>query len=86
MPELIWDGKFDATQAQGHAASGRPAFQTVETANESAQERQRTLDFFASERPTEWRNRLIWGGKKYVLPSLIWISRGIGLPGSAVRH
>jgi len=39
--------------------------------NESAQQRQRTLDLFASGRPTEWRNRLIWGDKKYVLPSLL---------------
>jgi DNA modification methylase len=26
---------------------------------------------FAVGRPTEWRNRLIWGDKKYVLPSLL---------------
>lgn len=46
-------------------------FQTIETANESAQDRQRTLDLFAARRETEWRNRLIWGDKKYVLPSLL---------------
>src|SRR5690606_34217665 len=46
-------------------------FQTVETVNESAQQRQMTLDLFSAGRPTEWRNRLIWGDKKYVLPSLL---------------
>jgi len=46
-------------------------FQTVETVNESAQERQRTLDFFAADRQSDWRNRLIWGDKKYVLPALL---------------
>jgi adenine-specific DNA-methyltransferase len=39
--------------------------------NESVQERQRSLDFFAQGRQAEWRNRLIWGDKKYVLPSLL---------------
>ena len=46
-------------------------FQTVETVNESAQERQRSLDFFLDDRPPDWRNRLIWGDKKYVLPALV---------------
>jgi adenine-specific DNA-methyltransferase len=71
MPELNWDGKFD--EAGRKVAPSRIAlpFQTVETVNESAQERQQTLDFFAAERPTEWRNRLMWGDKKYVLPSLL---------------
>jgi hypothetical protein len=39
-------------------------FQTVETVNESAQDRQRSLELFSSGRETEWRNRLIWGDKK----------------------
>jgi len=42
----------------------------VETVNESAQDRQRSLDLFGSGRDSEWRNRLIWGDKKYVLPAL----------------
>jgi DNA modification methylase len=46
-------------------------FQTIETVNESTADRQRTLDMFAAGRQTEWRNRLIWGDKKYVLPSLL---------------
>ncbi|MDE3103331.1 MAG: site-specific DNA-methyltransferase [Chloroflexota bacterium] len=46
-------------------------FQTVETVNESSQERQRTLDFFSEGRDPGWRNRLVWGDKKYVLPALL---------------
>ena len=50
-------------------------FQTIETVNESSQQRQKSLDFFAAEPSAtydkEWRNRLIWGDKKYVLPSLL---------------
>lgn len=46
-------------------------FQTIETVNESVQERQRSLELFSAGRETEWRNRLIWGDKKYVLPSLL---------------
>jgi tetratricopeptide (TPR) repeat protein len=46
-------------------------FQTVETVNESARDRQRSLELFSAGRETEWRNRLIWGDKKYVLASLL---------------
>jgi hypothetical protein len=46
-------------------------FQTVETVNESAQDRQSNLQFGPGFREEEWRNRLIWGDKKYVLPSLL---------------
>jgi hypothetical protein len=46
-------------------------FQTVETVNESAQDRQMALDLFSAGRDAAWRNRLIWGDKKYVLPSLL---------------
>ncbi len=42
----------------------------METVNESAQDRQKSLDLFGSGRDSEWRNRLIWGDKKYVLPAL----------------
>lgn len=71
MPELIWDGKYDESGRRPAPLRVSLPFQTVETVNESAQERQRSLDFFATERPSEWRNRLIWGDKKYVLPSLL---------------
>ena len=48
-------------------------FQTVETVNESAQERQMSLlrETGGAYAVPEWRNRLIWGDKKYVLPSLL---------------
>ncbi|MGH9816257.1 MAG: DNA methyltransferase, partial [Candidatus Acidiferrales bacterium] len=70
MTELIWDGKYDAHgRKQGPVRIALP-FQTIETVNESAQERQRSLELFSTGRQTEWRNRLIWGDKKYVLPAL----------------
>jgi len=68
--ELIWDGKYKDGKRVSPVKIALP-FQTIETVNESAQERQRMLDFFSSSRDTEWRNRLIWGDKKYVLPSLL---------------
>ncbi len=70
MTELIWEGKYKGKKRTAPVRIALP-FQTIETVNESAQQRQRTLDLFASGRPTEWRNRLIWGDKKYVLPSLL---------------
>ncbi len=70
MTELIWDGKYIDGKRQGPVRVALP-FQTIETVNESAADRQRTLDLFAAGRETEWRNRLIWGDKKYVLPSLL---------------
>ena len=70
MYELIWEGKYKDNKKIAPVRIELP-FQTIETVNESAQQRQRTLDLFASGRPTEWRNRLIWGDKKYVLPSLL---------------
>jgi DNA modification methylase len=71
MTELVWEGKYD--EAGRKVAPLRVAlpFQTVETVNESAQVRTRMMDLWASGRETEWRNRLIWGDKKYVLPSLL---------------
>ena len=71
MPELLWEGKYDAEGRRAAPLRVSLPFQTVETVNESVQERQRSLDFSAEKRPTDWRNRLIWGDKKYVLPSLL---------------
>lgn len=71
MTELIWDGKYDAQGRKVAPPKIALPFQTVETVNESAADRDRMQDLFASGRPTEWRNRLIWGDKKYVLPSLL---------------
>jgi adenine-specific DNA-methyltransferase len=70
MTELIWDGKYKDGKKQGPVRIALP-FQTIETVNESAQDRRRTLELFASGRDSEWRNRLIWGDKKFVLPSML---------------
>lgn len=70
MTELIWEGKYKDGKKVAPVRIPLP-FQTIETVNESVQDRQRTLDMFAQGKPTEWRNRLIWGDKKYVLPSLL---------------
>jgi adenine-specific DNA-methyltransferase len=70
VTELIWDGKYKDGKKVGPVRIALP-FQTVETVNETAQERQLTLDMLYAGRETEWRNRLIWGDKKYVLPSLL---------------
>ena len=71
MTELIWEGKYDKDGHKIAPLRVRLPFQTVETVNESVQQRQRTLDLFSSGRPSEWRNRLIWGDKKYILPALL---------------
>ena len=69
MVELIWDGKYDANGRRVAPPRLKLPFQTVETVNESAELRQRSL--FGGPRETGWRNRLIWGDKKYVLPALL---------------
>jgi len=71
MTELIWEGKYDKDGRKVGPLRVALPFQTVETANESVKDRQRTLDLFAGGRPSEWRNRLIWGDKKYVLPAVL---------------
>ncbi len=71
MTELIWEGKYDKDGKKTAPLRIALPFQTVETVNESAQDRQKSLEFFRSGRTSEWRNRLIWGDKKYVLPSLL---------------
>ncbi len=69
MTELIWDGKYKDGKKVAPVRIELP-FQPAETVNETAQQRQLTLDRLFAGRPTDWRNRLIWGDKKYVLPSL----------------
>src|SRR5437867_2049267 len=72
MPvELIWEGKYSADGRKCAPLRIPLPFQTVETVNESVQERQRSLESLFSGGANEWRNRLIWGDKKYVLPSLL---------------
>ena len=68
--ELIWDGKYDAKGNRVAPLRVPLPFQTIETVNESAQERSRNL-FQLAEQAKAWRNRLIWGDKKFVLPSLL---------------
>ncbi|MGA9407970.1 MAG: site-specific DNA-methyltransferase, partial [Bacteroidota bacterium] len=73
MTELLWEGKYKDDKKVAPVRIALP-FQTIETVNESIQQRQKALDFAASEpnaQYNEWRNRLIWGDKKYVLPSLL---------------
>src|SRR5450432_1916243 len=64
MAELIWDGKYDEHGHKRVPVRIELPFQTVETVNESVQERQRTLELSSSGNDPEWRNRLIWGDKK----------------------
>jgi adenine-specific DNA-methyltransferase len=71
LPELLWDGKYDS--AGRRVAPPRVALplQPIETVNESSQDRQRSLDLFSGSRDETWRNRLIWGDNKYILPALL---------------
>ena len=72
--ELIWEGKYDTAGRRVPPLRVELPFQTVEMVNESAQDRQKALSLFESPSAylaNEWRNRLIWGDKKYVLPSLL---------------
>ena len=71
MTELIWQGKYDENGKRTAPLRVSLPFQTVETINESSMERQRMLDLFSAGRDSDWRNRLIWGDKKYILPSLL---------------
>ncbi len=70
MTELVWEGKYVDGKRQSPVRVVLP-FQTIETVNESVADRQRSLELFTAGRETEWRNRLVWGDKKYVLPSLL---------------
>lgn len=70
MVELNWTGKYDQTGKKVAPLKVSLPFQTIETVNESSQQRQLAWDFLAADRPADWRNRLIWGDKKYVLPAL----------------
>ncbi len=69
--ELIWEGKYDAAGRRVAPLRVTLPFQPVEMMNESAQDRQRSLLLGPGFGEEEWRNRLIWGDKKYVLPSLL---------------
>lgn len=72
MTELIWEGKYKDGKKVAPVRIALP-FQTIETINESKSDRDKRLgSLFNQKQDTgEWRNRLIWGDKKYVLPSLL---------------
>ena len=62
--ELIWDGKYDADGKRVAPLRVALPFQTVETVNESVQERQRSfLAATGAHAEKEWRNRLVWGAR-----------------------
>jgi adenine-specific DNA-methyltransferase len=67
----VAEGKYDSAGNRIAPLRVPLPFQTVETVNESTADRRHTLELFGQHRQTEWRNRLIWGDKKYVLPSLL---------------
>ena len=72
--ELIWEGKYDDAGRRVAPLRVELPFQTVEMVNESAQDRQKALSLFESPGAylaKEWRNQLISGDTKYVLPSLL---------------
>lgn len=72
MTELIWDGKYDKDGKKVSPVKIALPFQTIETVNESAADREKRLtSLFDNKEDTTWYNRLIWGDKKYVLPSLL---------------
>jgi hypothetical protein len=69
MTELNWQGKHTPDGRKTAPVRLALPFQTIETVNESVAQRQSL--FSAPAAQTQWRNRLIWGDKKYVLPSLL---------------
>jgi adenine-specific DNA-methyltransferase len=69
--ELIWDGKYDDKGQRVKPLRVKLPFQTVETVNESAEDRQSLFRGDIARATPLWRNRLIWGDKKYVLPALL---------------
>ena len=71
MVELIWDGKYDASGNRTAPPRLKLPFQTLETVNESVQQRQLSFEAMLSGQQGDWRNRLIWGDKKYILPALL---------------
>ncbi len=70
MTELNWKGKYKDGKKVSPIRIALP-FQTIETINE-IRKAGKQYDIFANnDAEVEWRNRLIWGDKKYVLPSLL---------------
>ena len=82
--ELRWEGKYSADGKKSAPLSIPLPFQTVETVNESVQERQRSLESLFSGGVSEWRNRLIWGDKRHVL--LLLLPECAGLARRCQKH
>ncbi len=59
MTELIWDGKYTKDGKKRAPVRIALPFQTIETVNESAADRLRTLDLFAQGKPTRSANNYI---------------------------
>ncbi len=71
MVEITWDGKYGEDGRKRAALRLKLPLQTVETINESAQQRQKALAFDSTGHDPDWRNRLIGGDKRYFLPALL---------------
>jgi DNA modification methylase len=69
VAELLWDGKYQDTRRAAAVRVELP-LRTVETVDESGSGKPPSIAHGGSTRPPEWRDRLIWGDKKFVLPSL----------------
>jgi adenine-specific DNA-methyltransferase len=68
--ELIWEGKYTPDGKKSSPIRHPLPFQDVETVNESAIQRNLRFDWSNGDGQSTWRNRLVWGDKRYVLPSL----------------
>jgi len=64
MTELIWDGKYQVGKKTAPERIALP-FQTIETVNESAAEKQINLGLYTNNQPTEWSNCLIWSDNNF---------------------
>ncbi len=62
MTELIWDGKYDAHGMRVAPLRVLLPFQTVETINESSQQRQMALDLFSDGRGFDLPNVQSYSG------------------------
>jgi hypothetical protein len=68
--ELIWEGKYDA-DGRREPAAGRAAVSDRRNGQRIDAGPAARLLLRPGFREEEWRNRLVWGDKKYVLPSLL---------------
>jgi hypothetical protein len=61
MTELVWEGKYDKDGRRAVPLRVTLPFQTVETINESSQDRQRSLDHSSIAQQRAYRRVLIGG-------------------------